>query len=168
MKRRSIHRFWAVIFVLIAVEAAIGLAVWQWPRLFPSHYVSEVYRSYADQPGIDATFLRDFPVNDTVTVKVTLFQAETDSAWAALMKKFNIPPIPEEVQKSWGQNLNAVTFRSVSKEDFSLLSDGGTQDYLLFVQQERQHRLAVFEIEQEIQHRMILHYIVSELSTPKQ
>lgn len=123
MKRRSIHRFWAVIFVLIAVEAAIGLAVWQWPRLFPSHYVSEVYRSYADQPGIDATFLRDFPVNDTLSVDATLLQALDSLGWERLKKDFHALDFPERTQKKIEQGVDIISLHLAPKSNPTLPMD---------------------------------------------
>ena len=51
---------------------------------------SEVYKHYSKVDGVRATYIKDFRVNDTLTMGVTLLEATTDSGWEYLIKKFNI------------------------------------------------------------------------------
>ena len=62
-----------------------------WPRTVPPAECSEVYKRYSEVEGIRASYLKDYRVNDTLTVGVTLLEAETDSGWVYLVSKFNIP-----------------------------------------------------------------------------
>lgn len=59
------------------------------PRTVPLEECSEVYKRYCDVEGVSASYVKDFPVNDTLTVGVTLLEATTDSGWAVLSHKFN-------------------------------------------------------------------------------
>lgn len=43
--------------------------------------------------GVDATFIKDYKVNDTVCVDVTMLEAKTDSAWSMLQSDFKIPEL---------------------------------------------------------------------------
>ncbi len=46
--------------------------------------------------GIDATFIKDYKVNDTVFVDVTLLEATDSVSWTTLKKDFEVPdPSPD-------------------------------------------------------------------------
>lgn len=61
---------------------------------------SEVYRRYEGLEGIDAAYIKNYRVNDTLTLPVTLLEATTDSGWARLVSKFNVPMEMVELAKS--------------------------------------------------------------------
>lgn len=42
---------------------------------------SELYQRYKDMPGVRVGFVKDFPLNDTLTCDVTTFEALTDEGW---------------------------------------------------------------------------------------
>lgn len=90
-------RFWLVITLIAVAEALAFCLVMQWKYLFPSREVSELYKRYAEMDGIEASFIKDYRVNDSVTVDVTLLEATTDSAWGELLHDFNMIFIPDEV-----------------------------------------------------------------------
>jgi len=71
--------------------AALVLVVKYHPRTVPVEECSQIYRDYADNPHIAVAFIKDFPVNDTLSVDVTTLQATTDSAWCALLLDFGTP-----------------------------------------------------------------------------
>ncbi len=45
---------------------------------------SKLYWQYRGQEGIEASYVRDYPIDDTTLVDVTLLRATTDSAWVSL------------------------------------------------------------------------------------
>ena len=94
------RRFWLVSIglCLIAVGVAVGLK--RMPRTVPYWQCSEVYKRYKDVEGVRATYVKDYRVNDTLTVGVTLLEATTDSGWAKLVSKFNVPMEMVELAKS--------------------------------------------------------------------
>ena len=49
---------------------------------------SKLYWQYRGQEGIKATYVKQYPVDDTTLVDVTLLQATTDSAWESLCHEF--------------------------------------------------------------------------------
>lgn len=77
---------------LVATVLSLGAVVaWRlWPRPLPPEECSELYRTYRDTPGIDATFIRGFQVNDTVSVDVTLLQATDSAGWETLVTDFQV------------------------------------------------------------------------------
>ena len=56
---------------------------------------SEVYKRYSRVEGVRATYIKDFPLNDTLTVAVTLLEATDSAGWSYLLNAFNEP---EEVR----------------------------------------------------------------------
>ncbi|MBR4505919.1 MAG: hypothetical protein IKP21_04005, partial [Bacteroidales bacterium] len=83
--KRERARFWGAFAVAVVLALAGITAAARWHRLFPTGEVSELYRAYMDTPGVDATFIRGFQVNDTVSVDVTLLQATDSAGWATLL-----------------------------------------------------------------------------------
>ena len=72
----------------LAVGAAFALK--QCRRTLPESQCSEVYRRYAHVPGVEAAFVKGFPINDTVAVDVTLLHATDSAGWAFLVDTFHI------------------------------------------------------------------------------
>ena len=78
----------AIIFLAIVL---VALAVRLWPRTVPFDQCSDLYKQYANVEGIDATFIKDYKVNDTVFVDVTLLEAKDSAIWNTLKNDFEVP-----------------------------------------------------------------------------
>ena len=90
-----------LIILLLSLLAVIAVVLWRgWPRLFPSLYVSDLYRRYENNEYIRATEIHNFRVNDTLAVDALLLDASTDSAWCALLLDFGMPEEMIEMYKS--------------------------------------------------------------------
>ena len=90
---KNIKRFWMWVGIALLVELA-AFTLWKrWYWFFPSHAVSEVYTRYADTDGLNVVFFKDFQINDTTFLDVTLIEAKTDSAWSMLQSDFKIPEL---------------------------------------------------------------------------
>ncbi len=144
MMPRKIRMFWLVSAGLVLTTAAVVAAV-LWPRMT----TSALYRSYASQQGIAATFLRDFPINDTLTVDVTILQATDTMGWETLKRDFGIKDFPQEILPLI--DTNAVSFKYAPKADHSALMDSTipNNDYIAFSQHRR--HVTVFEIQSKEQ-----------------
>ena len=93
--------------------------VFRWHRIFPTDEVSELYTRYEHVEGLEVSYIKDFKVNDTVCVDVTMLEAKTDSAWTTIQTDFNVPIIPEEYQELLA-NYNSVDSWLASKENYKL------------------------------------------------
>ena len=91
MKPKKIKLFWAVGLTVILLASATAALSMLWPRLFPSFYVSDLYRRYEHNDYVRATELHNFPVNDTLATDALLLEAATDSAWCELLADFGMP-----------------------------------------------------------------------------
>lgn len=85
---------WVGIALLIELAAITLWKRWYW--FFPSYSVSELYTKYAGTEGLDVAFVKDYRVNDTVFVDVTMLEARDTAIWNRLLKDFNIY-IPDEM-----------------------------------------------------------------------
>ena len=95
MKRTGLITLAACFAVLV-----MAVVVIRYPRTVPLEECSDVYKRYKDVEGVRATYIKDFRVNDTLTIGVTLLEATTDSGWAKLVSKFNVPVEMVELAKS--------------------------------------------------------------------
>ena len=83
------RRFWLVSIglCLIAVGVAVGLK--RMPRTVPYWQCSKMYKRYSQIEGIRATYIKDFRINDTLTIGVTLLEATDSEGWERLLKAFD-------------------------------------------------------------------------------
>lgn len=88
MKRRAIR--WIVVTILLcAVSAGATYGILYWRYTVPLSQCSEVYQRYHDTPGIQASFIKDKQINDTLCLDMTLFEAEDSLSFANLLKSWN-------------------------------------------------------------------------------
>lgn len=91
----------SLIIILIVGEALMCL---HFSRTVPWEKCSEVYKKYSRVEGVRATYVKDFRVNDTLTVGVTLLEATDSAGWEYLLNAFGEPrEVSEVVEKSTKQ-----------------------------------------------------------------
>ena len=82
------RRRWLITLLLAPLLlAVVALAVYRCHTV-PLSQCSEVYRQYRDMPGIQASFVKDKQINDTLFLDMTLFEAEDSAAFANLLRAF--------------------------------------------------------------------------------
>lgn len=92
------NRLLLIAFSLLVLGVILVLRLW--PRTLDPEQCGELYRKYVDAPGIRASYVKDFPVDDTLTVDALLLQADSDSAWYILLADFGMPEKLIELYKS--------------------------------------------------------------------
>ena len=145
--------------ILLLVDLAV-ITLWKrWYWFFPSREVSEVYTRYAGNEDFNVVFLKDFKINDTVFVDVTLLEAKNDSSWVRIKDDFNITPIPDEILSVATNDI--VSFWYAPKKDYSLPMDSCLTDNDIIAISYLKREIAVFHIESEKQIRRILEHQIS-------
>ncbi len=114
---------WHKTLLVAAAILAVAVAVWRYTA--PQRHVSDLYRRYEHADGIAASYIHNYPVNDTLTLDVTLLEATTDSAWQALCTDFALSDIVEELKEVAP---SAVFSRQVSRHDYSQVVLGDSPD----------------------------------------
>lgn len=79
---------WILAFLLLSALGVAAVAAWRY--LLPERHVSDLYRRYENVDGIAASYIHNFPVNDTVFVDVTLLETKDTALWDSLCKDFGI------------------------------------------------------------------------------
>ena len=77
-------------FIYIGVLLLLLAAVTAW-RMRPEPVEgSELYQRYKDLPGVRVGFIKDFPLNDSLTCDVTTFEALTDEGWKWMLDSLGV------------------------------------------------------------------------------
>lgn len=93
MRKRNI----IIVSILFVLSVAGGiLAVRYLPGVVPYRKCSEVYKQYSKVEGVRATYVKDFRLNDTLVVGVTLLEATSDDGWSTLKDNFELIDVQEE------------------------------------------------------------------------
>lgn len=164
LDRRTI-RFWVIIVLAMTGMLAAGAAIGG-GRELPLSQCSDLYRQYADRPGIDATCLHNFPLDDTLTIDVTILQATDSLGWETLKKDFNVKDFPPEVLSM--TDSTSVSFKYAPKGDYSLPQDTVLLNNDVIVFSRHKHEILVFDIQNETQIDKLLSYRINNLKTKKQ
>ena len=153
-------RYWTIALTALTVFL-VAVAAWKmWPRTVPLEECSEIYQRYHDNPHVVASFLKDFRVNDTVTVDVTLLEAKDDEGWEELREMTGGFPLMEH-EKEQLKRGNDIVQTWISEND-SLKPSPNTDPTNNFfcVMSFLKRSILVCHIETEEQYRNIdLHYI---------
>lgn len=109
----------AIVLVGLAVSASFFL----FPRQLSPEECSAEFLRYKDVEGIDASFVKDFPVDDTLAVDVTTLHATDSVGWETLKKDFHAFPLPENNQKKIDQGIDVISIHLAPKTDPTLPMD---------------------------------------------
>ena len=92
---------WLITLLLVAaVATAAGVVVWR--HVLPMLQVSDIYRRYEHVDGIAASYIHNYPVNDTLTLDVTLLEVSDSAVWEQVCEELDLltmADIPEEYRE---------------------------------------------------------------------
>lgn len=123
---------WPAIVTVCLIVVVGTLSVKLWPRTVPLDQCSELYRTYASFTDIHAAFIKDFRVDDSVFVDVTVLEATTDSAWDGLVSDFKIPP-PSEVCLMSKEKRNVIMRRAPRENPMDTISSPSPDDCVVAI-----------------------------------
>ncbi len=145
-----------ILGLLVVVATVVVVQVVRYlPRVVPYWQCSEVYKRYSHVEGVRATYVKDYRINDTLTVAVTLLEATTDSGWAMLQEDFGLPVIPKEYEERFVGDSNRVSIKKFPK-DIPLSLDGDTLADDLIIVSLYKHTICHFVIHSDEQFRTIM------------
>ncbi len=141
--------FWLAVGVVAVLEAIIICLAMQWKYLFPTREVGELYARYAEVEGIEASFIKDYKVNDSVFVDVTVIEAITDSAWAVLKDDFKLPVLPKEYERL-AEAMSIDVWRAPRSNPYALITKRSPDDYIVAVSRPKR-TVYVFDTQNDIE-----------------
>lgn len=106
---------WPITILVCLLILGGGGLILGWPRTVPFDQCSDVYKRYAKMDGVDATFIKDYKVNDTVFVDVTLLEAIDSTGWDILKKDFEVASLPPELQQLVDSGKDLVFTKIISE-----------------------------------------------------
>ena len=148
---------WTAVILLCLLLVAGAAVLVLTPRTVPFDECSPLYRQYAGHEDIEATFVKDYPVDDTTLVDVTLLRATTDSAWESLCHEFT--PYEFSDSSDYINNLmhdtTSVTFRAVSKDDpKQIIKPNKIYDFNLIALTAKEKSIGIFQIKTKSQYEV--------------
>ena len=144
-----------ICLAIIVAGVLAALVVLYLRTTVPYWQCSEVYKRYHKVEGVRATYIKNYPLNDTLTIGVTLLEATTDSGWAMLQEDFGLPIIPKEVEEIFYGDSNRVSVKG-SPKCVPIFSNGDTLADDLIAISFFKHTIAYFEVQDSIQLKSIL------------
>ena len=152
------RRTWLISALLCLAIVGGAVAYKLWPRTVPLAECSEVYCRYADTPGINAAYIKDYRVNDSVTVCVTLLEALDSSSWDSLKNDFKIKAVLDSMYKVHDPiEINETTknMRLAPKWDYNLPKDSIFTNNDFIVTTFYRHIICIFHLENKGQYHAI-------------
>ena len=104
-----------------------GIAIFM-PRTVPFSQCSEIYKKYADHPDIDASFIKEFKINDSISVDVTLLKAIDTSGWKTLSEDLCITVPDTASQRQIDNGTNLIFTKKVKSNDCSQTDTTNSDD----------------------------------------
>lgn len=147
-------RAWLITIIICLVILGGGAAVLFLPQVVPFDQCSEVYKRYADMDGVDATFIKDYKVNDTIFVDVTLLEATDSVGWTTLKKDFDIPDPSPDFQQIIDSGEDLIYVKLIPK---SIITDTILNSYpnnLLAISHVKRS-LTVFHIKNDVEKQAV-------------
>ena len=157
-------RSWLITILVCLLILGGGGAVLLLPQVVPFNQCSDVYERYAKMDGVDATFIKDYNVNDSVVVSATLLETEDTCMWEKLCEDMHIPPItkiPEEFKDLF---LSKNTFGYIVEKDSTLIAEKDMCLKNLYVYSRKDMTICVFHSLTEEQYDAIIDKEIDDIS----
>ncbi len=113
------NRRWIITLLVCLLIVGSGAGVLLWPRTVPLAQCSEVYRLYVNNPSIRASFIKDFRINDSVSVDVTLLEATDSVGWNTLVTDMNLGIQDSSTRSDIANGMDLITVKQVKKGVYS-------------------------------------------------
>jgi hypothetical protein len=148
-------RWLTTLLLVLAVAAAVGTVFWR--HILPRWQVSDIYRHYEHVDGIAASYIHNYPVNDTLTLFVTLLEATSDSGWAVLVRDFEMDELSPLLQMLIDRGENLVFSKLIPK---SRPSPSAGNDVLAYSYATR--TVSIFHLANDEEKQAVLYHNIKE------
>ncbi|MBR4738445.1 MAG: hypothetical protein IK058_00410 [Bacteroidales bacterium] len=128
------------------------------PRQLPLGQCSEELRRYRKVDGIQASYLKSFPLNDTLTVAVTLLQATDSAGWSRLLEDFGLDYVDSDAVREMRKIKTTSTYLMYPKGRPGQPPDSLVNANNLLVCSFYLHEISIFDLESEAHVKVIMKY----------
>jgi len=85
------RRFWLFTICGLLLAVVIPLLAAYCPRILLPSQCSPLYQRYCHTPGIEASYVKGFRINDTLAIDATLLHATDSASWERLVEDYEVP-----------------------------------------------------------------------------
>lgn len=156
--QRLIYRLtsWPVTLAICLLIVLGTVAIRLWPRTVPFEQCSKLYQKYAGHPGLQSAFIKDYQIDDTILVDVTLIVATDSISWDSLRIDLSIPQLDPEVQKQISDDV--IFTRQVNKHDNSQTIEGDSPGAELMAISYSKKTICVLHVKNETERHAIYYH----------
>ena len=108
--------YWLIVAVLLVGVMLLAVAWQNWTN--PVQEVSDLYLRYADDPGVEASFVKGSRINDTLAIDATLLRAKDSAGWERLVEDFHLSKF---IDSSAYNTPRSATIAKVLKKDPTII-----------------------------------------------
>ena len=147
-------RRWLITLALLCLAVMLGYVWHRCAHTVPLAECSDIYRRYADTPGVNAAYIKDYRVNDTMTVCATVLEAVDSASWEDMQNDFNVK-LSAEVLKIMNGKLPKRAVKLAPKYDYHLPMDSVFTNNDMIVTMRYSHIICVFHLESKEQYNAV-------------
>lgn len=153
------RRRWTITLLLLAAIVVVVALVAYWHHIVPSSQCSAFYRHYENNPHLSVTYIKDFPIDDTLTVDVTTLRALDNEGWDTLSVAFNVLEPPEIIQKEIdaGKDIVSVGLTPKTAPGQSMDTTDLLKNNVIGISR-KNHTICIFDTDTEEQQEAVAHY----------
>lgn len=155
---------WPITILVCLLILGGGGLILGWPRTVPFSQCSDVYKRYAKMDGVDATFIKDYKVNDTVVVSATLLETSDTCMWEKMCEDIHVPSITKIPEEFKDMFFSEKTFEYIVKKDSTFVDRKETYLKNLYVYSRKNMTICVFHSLTEEQYDAIIDKEIDDIS----
>ena len=114
--------------------------------------------------GVDATFIKDYKVNDSVVVSATLLETSDTCMWEKLCEDIHVPSITKIPEEFKDMFFSEKTFEYIVKKDSTFVDRKDTYLKNLYVYSRKNMTICVFHSLTEEQYDAIIDKEIDDIS----
>ena len=156
--------YWLIVAVSLVGVMLLAVAWQNWTN--PVQEVSDLYLRYADDPDVEASFVKGFRINDTLAIDATLLRAKDSSGWERLTEELEIPKATEDVIDGMKKGQNLIMNYLNKKGSTEHCMDTNLSNNDLVGVSHQKHTISIFHIHTMGELKAIITYH-TDISTKK-
>lgn len=149
---------WPITLLVCLLIIGGGAVVLLWHRTVPLQECSEIYQKYAGVENVKASFIKDYKVNDTVFVDVTLLEAIDSVGWNMVQHEFPIPKLEPPLKQVIEQKKDLVISKLVERDNYSNPASPTSLDCEIMTFSYGSQIICIFHIKNLEERRAVLYH----------
>ena len=154
---RGVRKHIRIALLLFALPVAVTLVLVMRQPTVPLGECSELYRRYADSQDIRAAYIKDYRVNDSLTINATILEATTDNSWRSLLVTFH-DTITDAAMEPLKRGLDVLSILSRDRRPDSIMTN---DEFAVLSRRDRY--ICVFHIQDSVQREKVLDGIIDKV-----